>query len=135
MLGLSYGGFYTLYTTAIETRIKAALSCAFFNNRFSMSVEDYYHSHCDWTWFESGKTFLDGEIALLTYPRHLKVISGDEDELFNVDEFNDVLQKTKEIIKKKGKDTGWFDGEVFNGNHEFPKDDRYIEELIAKLNG
>ena len=135
MFGLSYGGHYTLYTTAIETRIKAALSCSFFNNRFSESGGNYYHSRPDWTWFGSGNTFLDGEIALLAYPRYLKVISGDKDEAFNVNEFNDVLQKTKDLIKKKGKNTGWFDGEEFDGNHEFSKDEKHIEEFIAKLNG
>ena len=33
MIGLSYGGFYTLFTTAIDTRIKACVSCSFFNSR------------------------------------------------------------------------------------------------------
>ena len=135
MFGLSYGGHYTLYTTAIETRIKAALSCSFFNNRFSEVGENYYHGRSDWTWFGSGNTFLDGEIALLAYPRYLKVISGDKDEAFNAEEFKEVLGKTKELIKKKGKDTGWFDGEVFDGYHEFSKDERHIEEFIAKLKG
>ena len=29
MVGLSYGGFYTLFTTACDTRIKSAISCSF----------------------------------------------------------------------------------------------------------
>ena len=33
MVGLSYGGFYTLYTAAIDTRISSSVSCAFFNKR------------------------------------------------------------------------------------------------------
>ncbi len=133
MLGLSYGGHYTLYTSAVETRFKAALSCSFFNNRYSEAGGEYYHSRPDWTWFGSGKTFLDGEIALLSYPRYLKVISGDKDPSFNVDEFKELVDKTNEIIKKKNKDSGWFAGEVFDGNHEFPLDDKHIEEFVHKL--
>lgn len=33
MVGLSYGGFYTLYTTAADTRIRSAISCSFFSQR------------------------------------------------------------------------------------------------------
>lgn len=33
MVGLSYVGFYTLYIAALDTRIKAAVSCSFFNDR------------------------------------------------------------------------------------------------------
>ena len=140
MLGLSYGGHYTLYTTAVETRIRAALSSSFFNDRLSERDMNYfrlrptyYHGRPDWTWFDSASTFLDGEIALLSYPRYLKVVSGSRDEAFRADDFKRVLENTKAIIKRKGKDTGWFDGELFDGNHEFPRDDKYIAEFIAKL--
>jgi dienelactone hydrolase len=32
--GLSYGGFYSLYLAAADTRIRAALACSHFNNRY-----------------------------------------------------------------------------------------------------
>ena len=46
MIGLSYGGFYTLFTSAVDTRIKSAISCSFFNTR-----EKY--AWPDWTWNNS----------------------------------------------------------------------------------
>ncbi|WP_438983966.1 hypothetical protein [Vulcanococcus sp.] len=35
MMGFSYGGFYTLYTSALDQRIKAAVVSGFFNDRAS----------------------------------------------------------------------------------------------------
>ena len=32
MIGLSYGGFYALYTAAVDVRIRAALDCSFFQD-------------------------------------------------------------------------------------------------------
>ena len=64
MIGLSYGGFYTLYTAALDTRIKSAISCAFFNDR---SV----YSRSDWTWWNSCEKFGDAEVACLISPRRL----------------------------------------------------------------
>ena len=45
MIGLSYGGFYTLFAAALDTRIRAAVSSCFFNNR---KMYDFP----DWVWFD-----------------------------------------------------------------------------------
>ena len=41
MIGLSYGGFYTLMTAALEPRIRAGYASAFFNNRYRYSSPDF----------------------------------------------------------------------------------------------
>lgn len=75
MMGLSYGGFYTLYTMAADTRIKVGYSSCFFNDR---NRYDYF----DWTWYNSANTFHDAEVACLCADRHICIEVGKEDPVF-----------------------------------------------------
>lgn len=121
MVGLSYGGFYTLFTTAVDTRIKSAISCSFFNKR------DYF-PWGDWTWWRSAEKFDDAEIAALVYPRRLCIEIGDKDELFECEKGKEAFESLKEICKEVGED--WVELIVFEGTHEFCKYDEPIERLI-----
>ena len=56
MIGLSYGGFYTLFAAAVDTRIQSAVSCAFFNDRTR-------YAWADWTWFGAGGRFWTPRLA------------------------------------------------------------------------
>lgn len=124
MVGLSYGGFYTLFTSAIDTRIKASISCSFFNTR------DFAYT-TDWNWLRSSEKFDDAEIACLTYPRKIWIEMGDKDELFDYK----VSIKSFEKIKKYCKDVGtdWVEFLVFDGVHEFYKGDDHIEKFIKEV--
>ena len=124
MVGLSYGGFYTLYASAIDTRIKSAISCSFFNKR------DMY-ARADWTWFKSAEKFDDAEIASLVYPRDLCIQIGSRDELFDYKYGEESFEKLKEICKEVG--TDWVSFMVFDGVHEFCIDDEPIKKLISRL--
>lgn len=124
MVGLSYGGFYTLYTAAIDTRIKSAVSCAFFNKR-----ECYPWS--DWTWERAAEKFDDVEIACLVYPRKLQIGIGNVDPLFDCKYGVESFEKLKKLCKNVG--TDWVDFEAFDGVHEFYKDDNSIEKLINDI--
>lgn len=124
MVGLSYGGFYTLFTTAIDTRIKSAVSCAFFNSRDVINWSD-------WTWQEAAKKFDDAEIACLSYPRHISILIGDKDPLFDSEYGIRSYERLKELSKDVG--TDWFDFCAFNGYHEFYKGNEHIERLIEDL--
>jgi len=119
MIGLSYGGFYTLFTTAVDTRIKAAVSSCFYNSRQK-------HSWVDWAWRNSGYRFFDNEIACMVYPRHLSLEVGDKDDLFPPEgaklEYEKLLKMTD--------DHSWIDFTVFDGAHEFNKSDENIDTLI-----
>lgn len=120
--GLSYGGFYTLFTAACDKRIKCSLSCSFFNDRIK-------YNWSDWTWFDSGNTFCDAETALLIYPRKLFIGIGDKDKLFDADsgvkEFEKLTAYTKEHE--------WVYFELFDGGHEFFKDDNIVDAFIQAL--
>lgn len=78
MAGLSYGGFFTLYTTAADTRIKAALSSCFFNDWRRYGWQD-------WSLFGAANRFFDAEVASLVCPRALYLEVGENDPLFDVE--------------------------------------------------
>ena len=123
MIGLSYGGFYTLFTAALDTRIKASLASSQFNDR-------YKYSWSDWTWNKSAEKFLDAEVASLVYPRYLSIAVGDADELFGVDFARSEFERMKGMMDIDG----WLDFTVFSGAHEFIKDDAVIDKFIDELN-
>ena len=125
MIGLSYGGFYTLFTTALDTRIKAAISCSFFNTR------DNY-AWADWTWQNSAAKFADAEIACLVYPRKLCIEVGQNDKTFEVSGAVLEMERLKELCNGK---TDWLECIVFDGTHEFCRDDEPIKRLIENLSG
>ena len=123
MVGLSYGGFYTLFTTAVETRIKSALSSCFFNDRLKI---DWY----DWTWFNSANTFLDSEVAALICPRRFMISVGKQDAMFA------VCDAQKEFERLKGYYSGHPDQlclETFDGVHEFCHNDADIDWMLRGL--
>lgn len=122
MVGLSYGGMYTLYMTAVDTRIKSAISSSFFCDRFKHSWADFSYKGC-------AETFLDAEVAMLCYPRKLCIAMGDHDELFGLDD----TKAEYERIKKQGLDSN-IKLYPFEGGHEFlTDDDGPIESLINDL--
>ena len=124
MVGMSYGGFYTLCTAAADTRIKAALSCSFFNSRDTVCW-------ADWSFFGAAERFDDAEVACLVYPRRLWIAAADKDELFNIQNGIKSFEKIKEYSKEVG--TEWVSFTAFEGTHEFIKSDAEIKELVAEL--
>lgn len=126
MVGLSYGGFYTLFATALETRIRSAVSCSFFNDR------DEIH-WTDWLWEKVAYRFNDAEIAALCYPRHLCIEVGAKDELFECRYAQRSFDRLCTISKAQGVGTDWVDFIVFDGNHEFCRNDKPLERLVHDL--
>ena len=123
MIGLSYGGFYTLYLTALDTRIKAALCSCYFNDRSKFTAYD-------WTWFGSDNVFGDAEIAALVGPRKLWLQVGDNDELFPVKGAEREYARLKAILNGQCDNYRF---EIFPGVHEFGKSDDGIDFIINAL--
>lgn len=111
MLGLSYGGFYTLFAAAADTRIRAAVSSCFFNDR-------YKYDWPDWTWFNSGNRFLDPEVCALVCPRALYVEVGKKDALFDVALAEEPARRAKSFFDRAGA-SGKFEYVEHDGEHEF----------------
>lgn len=76
MMGLSYGGYFSLYTAAADTRIKSIYGAGFFNDRTKIAFRD-------WKYDGSANTFCDAEIAALCAPRRLQIDVGKSDPVFD----------------------------------------------------
>lgn len=76
MIGLSYGGYFTLHTMAADLRIKAGFSAGCFNDR------DVY-SWADWCYKDAGLLFQDAEVVGLCAPRKLYIAVGEKDGVFD----------------------------------------------------
>ena len=125
MTGLSYGGFYTLYTAAAEPRIKAAFSSCCFNSR-------YAYDWNDWVWFDSAGRFLDAEVCGLIAPRPLAIEVGISDDLFDYALANREFQPVSKVYDALGIRDRLFYRE-FQGGHEYGRDDAGIKFLLRWL--
>ena len=87
MWGISLGGLYTMCIAALDKRIKAAIMCAFFMDRFEkIAVESPHYG--SWFlpheehllipgWFKGG--FTDANLLSMVYPRALQITEGKKD--------------------------------------------------------
>ncbi len=126
MVGLSYGGFYTLLLAALDTRIQSSISCSFFNTR------DEY-AWPDWTWWRSAETSDDVEMACLVYPRKLCIEVGTRDEAFDGEYAKKSIHKLMQTCQEVG--TEWLSVIMFDGTHEFCRDDGPICSMVNDLCG
>ncbi len=125
MIGLSYGGFYTLFTAAADIRILGALSCSYYCDRNNMN------GFADWRWQNGAYTMQDAEIAALVYPRKLVIGMGDADPLFAIGDTRCEIARLERLSAAVG--TEWMTFAEFGGPHEFVKDDTYIDMVIKSL--
>lgn len=121
--GLSYGGQYALFLSAVEPRLRAALSSCYFNDRHTVEWPDY-------TWFDASGCFFDAEIAMLTHPRRLFLQVADQDPVFLAD---GALREWQRLQALCGDDLAWVDFRLFEGVHEFDPDDRQLQALVRLL--
>jgi len=105
MIGLSWGGYYTLYTAALEPRIKVAVASCSFQGDLDPNAKRTYGRPDD----ISTRDLID-----MIRPRPLQVQYGDQDKGLPVD-------KVKEGLKDAGKYDG-FELQIFSGVHEFRGD-------------
>ncbi|MDP0496220.1 MAG: hypothetical protein Q7Q73_08420 [Verrucomicrobiota bacterium JB024] len=127
MCGLSYGGFYTLFMTALDTRIRAAVSSCFFNQRYAVS-KDFF----DWSWQGSGTRFQDEQVAGLVCPRPLYLEVGRNDELFPVDKAEELAPRAAAWWEKLGRG-GDFAFRVHEAGHDFDTGDEGLDFLERRL--
>ena len=127
MVGLSYGGHYTLFTTAAEPRIKSAISSSFFSQR-------RHYAWPDWTWQNAASLYDDPEIACLCYPRRMCIEMGDRDELFEAKHTLTAADEVRDYCGRAGIDPDtWFDCLMFDGAHEYGTMTEPMERLVKDL--
>jgi hypothetical protein len=125
MAGLSYGGFFTLYTAAAEPRIAAALSSCFFNDRRR-------YGRRDWGFMHAANTFFDPQVAGLVCPRALYVEVAINDELLDVTSARPLAPKVRALYDRLGIPDRFIYHE-HAGKHEFDPEDGGIDFLCAHL--
>lgn len=125
MMGLSYGGYFTLYTMAADPRIKAGYCAGSFNNR------DIYN-RADWCYKFSGQTFQDAEVAALCAPRKLFVQVGKGDRVFDYHGAVQEAERVRPYYAAFKMDEN-FQLSVWNGGHTISDDDSGYEFLFREL--
>ncbi len=121
MAGLSYGGFFTLHTAALDKRIKAAMCSCSFNDRIR-------YNWLDWVWQNSANIFLDAEIAALVCPRKLWIQVTGKDHLFALDTAEREFARLQSFCNWEG-----LHFEVIPGDHEFGQLDDGIALVVKAL--
>lgn len=124
MIGLSYGGFYSLLLAALDQRIQAVMSSCFFN------TAEAHKEFTDCAWFNSGNQFQDAEIAALIYPRKAWIQVADHDELFPCELAAQEFARLKKIYEEV---PSYLHFEVFQGVHEFSESDVGIDFVVHAL--
>ncbi len=115
MMGLSYGGYFTLLTTAIDKRIKSAYVAGVFNDR------DKY-DWSDWCYFNSATMFQDAEVAALCAPRKLYIQVGKADPVFDYHFAITEFERLKMYYSALGKEKN-LHFSLWEGGHTISDDD------------
>ncbi|MBQ8954785.1 MAG: dienelactone hydrolase family protein [Clostridia bacterium] len=123
--GLSYGGFYALFTAAADPRIKSCVAAGFFNDRIR-------HNWLDWTWKGAAQTFLDAEVGALVAPRGLHLQLGKRDELFAEQPARAEYLRLERYYARAGRPDK-LSMEFFDGTHEFSRSEETIDSLMNDL--
>jgi dienelactone hydrolase len=116
MIGISGGGQMTLWTTAIEPRIKAAVVSGYFNT-FKASVMGIHHCICN---------FIPGvaqqldmvELGGLVAPRPLLIESGTQDPIFPIDATRSAIKKLKQAYSVMNAGDNLHE-DIFVGEHQW----------------
>ena len=124
VVGLSYGGMYSLHLAAIDTRIKACYSSNWVCDSFALPV--------DWSFLNADNSFSVEETAGLVCPRALVVGIGDKDELFPFNQTEDVCLKVSKYYEALKREDN-FKLVIFDGEHELDKKDEEFDFFFLKL--
>jgi len=115
-MGISGGGTCTLFSAALEPRIRAAMVSGYLNtfrdSVFSLShcIDNYVPGILNW-----GEMY---DVAALIAPRPLFAESGDKDDIFPVEASRATFARVKKVYDIFN-DAEKFQNEIFDGEHSF----------------
>jgi dienelactone hydrolase len=114
LIGTSGGGTTSLFTAAVEPRVKASVVSAYFNT-FHDSIVSI--SHCPDNYVPGLLHDMEMyDLAGLIAPRALFVESGTKDRIFPADGFRTAVEKARGIYQTFGVSER-FDGDLHEGPH------------------
>ncbi len=122
--GLSYGGYYALYASALIERTAFCVSSCYFNDRLAV-MRDHPYGLLDWQYPNAGSLYGDAHLAALICPKPLYIEVGEHDELFSPDGARHEAQNVQKTYESCG---AKFVFDVFEGKHEFCL--RCIDEFL-----
>ena len=125
MLGLSYGGLYTLLVAAADPRIRVACSSCAFHDQLTVKMSD-------WGWYNAANRFTLVEISKLICPRALYIEVADKDELFDCRDAELAAPEVIAAYEKLGI-AREFSFSVFSGVHELSQGPQIIDFLMTHL--
>lgn len=118
MVGLSYGGYYTLVTAALEPRIKASVSSCYFAVQEGRYAADELSVPSDFRFMDRMSVLRDPEIVALICPRPLEIQAGSRDNASHREPGKQLAPRAEDYYRKLGKGQN-FRFLVFEGGHEF----------------
>lgn len=128
IVGLSYGGMFSMVAGAVDTRLKCVYSCSWFNDRSK-------YPWSDWVYPSMFSLFKDAEIGGLIAPRPLFVAIGKQDVLFDYRFALEEAERLKAFYDETG-DSENYQFHIFEGNHEFDKNDdglAFFFQCLSKI--
>lgn len=129
MMGLSYGGYFSLHTAAADTRIIAAYDAASFNDRDNVFLHD-------WRYYNGANLFHDAEVAALCAPRRLLIDVGKTDKVFDYSYSSAEAERIYKYYKAYGAEHN-FRFNLWDGEHRFDttlNGFEYFFEALRKIN-
>ncbi len=118
MVGLSYGGYYTLVTPALEPRIKAAVSSCYFGVQEGRYAQDEMGVPSDFRFKDRFTLLRDSEIVALICPRPLEIQAGATDNASHREPGKLLAPEAAAYYKGLNRSDD-FRFLIFEGGHEF----------------
>jgi dienelactone hydrolase len=118
MVGLSYGGYYTLVVPALEPRIKLAVSSCYFGVQEYRYEGDELGVPSDFRFMDRFSLLRDSEIGALICPRPLLIQAGKSDDAPHRDMGIRIAPEVAAYYERLGLGEA-FKFLVFDGGHEF----------------
>lgn len=125
MMGLSYGGYFSLYTAAADTRIQTVYAAAAFNDRTRCAF-------ADWVYPNAARTFSDGEVAGLCAPRRVRIDVGRADPVFDFSTADAEAERARAYFAACGAEEN-FCFCHHGGGHRFASDGGGFDFFFAGL--
>ena len=125
VVGLSYGGMYSLYFGATDERIDSVYSSCWFSDRRK-------HNWEDWVYFDAERKIFDTEAASLVFPRKLFIEVAKNDEAFPASDGEKEMRRLKKYAEESGNSDN-LRFKIFDGKHELDKDDALLNEFVRTV--
>lgn len=118
MVGLSYGGYYTQVTPALDPRIKVSVSSCYYGVQEGRYERDELSVPSDFKFKDRFALFRDSDLAALICPRALQIQAGSTDDNDHREPGKVLAPVSRSYYEKLGI-TDRFEHLVFEGRHEF----------------